>query len=50
MKDVNANMNICLNSLGLLDEVPIDKKGSPIDTLSNYLSKKLAFGKLYVFL
>lgn len=38
-----------INSLGLLDEVPIDKKGSPIDTLSNYLSKKLAFGKLHVF-
>ncbi|XP_052677314.1 alpha-aminoadipic semialdehyde synthase, mitochondrial-like [Crassostrea angulata] len=32
-----------IEDLGLLDEVPIDKKGSPIDTLSNYLSKKLAF-------
>lgn len=36
-----------INSLGLLEEVPMDKKGSALDTLSNYLSKKLAFGKLF---
>lgn len=30
--------------MGLLDDDPIDKKGSPIDTLSNYLSKRLSFG------
>ncbi|XP_061178911.1 alpha-aminoadipic semialdehyde synthase, mitochondrial-like isoform X2 [Saccostrea echinata] len=29
--------------LGLLDDIPMDKKGNPLDTLSNYLSKKLAF-------
>ncbi|XP_052251054.1 alpha-aminoadipic semialdehyde synthase, mitochondrial-like [Dreissena polymorpha] len=29
--------------LGLLGEELIDKKGTPIDTLSNYLSKRLAF-------
>lgn len=32
-----------IEDLGLLEEVPMDKKGSPLDTLSNYLSKKLAF-------
>ncbi|KAL5014858.1 hypothetical protein ScPMuIL_009128 [Solemya velum] len=31
--------------LGLLQDVPIEKQGTPIDTLSNYLSKKLAFGQ-----
>ncbi|XP_022297624.2 alpha-aminoadipic semialdehyde synthase, mitochondrial-like isoform X2 [Crassostrea virginica] len=32
-----------IEDLGLLDEVPMDKRGSPLDTLSNYLSKKLAY-------
>ncbi|ESO89977.1 hypothetical protein LOTGIDRAFT_218445 [Lottia gigantea] len=30
--------------LGLLEDEPIDKKGSPFDTLSNYLAKRLAYG------
>ncbi|XP_053378089.1 alpha-aminoadipic semialdehyde synthase, mitochondrial-like isoform X2 [Mercenaria mercenaria] len=30
--------------MGLLDDDLIDKRGSPIDTLSNYLSKRLSFG------
>ncbi|KAL4226643.1 hypothetical protein ACF0H5_014624 [Mactra antiquata] len=30
--------------MGLLDDDLMDKKGTPIDTLSNYLSKRLAFG------
>ncbi|XP_056000894.1 alpha-aminoadipic semialdehyde synthase, mitochondrial-like isoform X3 [Ostrea edulis] len=29
--------------LGLLDEIPMDKRGNALDTLSNYLSKKLAY-------
>lgn len=29
--------------LGLVDDDPIDKKGTPIDTLSNYLAKRLAY-------
>uniref|UniRef100_A0A182P494 Alpha-aminoadipic semialdehyde synthase, mitochondrial n=1 Tax=Anopheles epiroticus TaxID=199890 RepID=A0A182P494_9DIPT len=32
-----------LEELGLLDNVPVVKMGSPLDTLSYYLSKKLAF-------
>ncbi|CAG5131011.1 unnamed protein product [Candidula unifasciata] len=30
--------------LGLINNDPIDKRGSPIDTLSNYLAKRLAYG------
>lgn len=32
-----------LESLGLLEDVPVKKLGTPIDTLSYFLSKKLAF-------
>lgn len=32
-----------LESLGLLEDKPIDKYSTPLDTLSNYLSKRLAF-------
>lgn len=35
-----------IEQLGLLDETPVVKLNTPIDTLSNYLSKRLAFGKL----
>ncbi|KAK7102549.1 alpha-aminoadipic semialdehyde synthase, mitochondrial-like [Littorina saxatilis] len=31
-------------NLGLLSDDLIDKKGTPIDTLSNYLAKRLAYG------
>jgi alpha-aminoadipic semialdehyde synthase len=34
----------CIEDLGLLEDEQIDKKDTPLDTLSNYLSKKLAFG------
>lgn len=34
-----------IEQLGLLDETPVVKMTTPIDTLSNYLSKRLAFGK-----
>ncbi|BFZ08759.1 hypothetical protein BsWGS_11797 [Bradybaena similaris] len=30
--------------LGLIDDDLIDKRGTPIDTLSNYLAKRLAYG------
>lgn len=33
-----------LETLGLLEEVPVKKLGTPLDTLSYYLSKKLALG------
>ena len=36
---------ICCTRLGLLDDVPIDKKDSPLDTLSYYLSQRLSFGE-----
>lgn len=36
-----------LESLGLLDEAPVKKLGSPLDTLSHYLSKRLALGNLF---
>jgi len=35
-------------SLGLLDDVEVEKCGSPLDTLSNYMNKRLAYGK-YVY-
>lgn len=35
----------CIEDLGLLDETPVVKLNTPLDTLSNYLSKRLAFGK-----
>lgn len=34
-----------LESLGLLEDNPIIKCGTPLDTLSHYLSKRLAFGR-----
>lgn len=34
----------CIEQLGLLDETPVVKLSTPLDTLSNYLSKRLAFG------
>lgn len=34
-----------IEQLGLLDETPVVKLNTPIDTLSNYLSKRLAFGE-----
>lgn len=34
-----------IEQLGLLDETPVVKLNTPIDTLCNYLSKKLSFGK-----
>lgn len=36
----------CIENLGLLDETLVTKLNTPIDTLSNYLSKRLAFGKI----
>ncbi|XP_059138929.1 alpha-aminoadipic semialdehyde synthase, mitochondrial-like [Physella acuta] len=30
--------------LGLIDDDPVDKRGTPIDTLSNYLAKRLSYG------
>jgi hypothetical protein len=34
--------------MGLLGDDLIDKRGTPIDTLSNYLSKRLSFGKALI--
>lgn len=33
-----------LEELGLLENIPVQKMGTPIDTLSSYLAKKLAIG------
>lgn len=35
-----------LEELGMLEEVKVAKCGTPLDTLTNYLSKRLALGKL----
>lgn len=32
-----------LEKLGLISDTPIDKKTTPMDTLTHYLSKKLSF-------
>lgn len=37
----------CIESLGLLEDTPVVKLNTPLDTLSHYLSKKLSFGKYY---
>lgn len=34
-----------IEQLGLLDDVPVVKLKTPLDTLSNYLSKRLEYGK-----
>ncbi|XP_075230422.1 lysine ketoglutarate reductase/saccharopine dehydrogenase isoform X2 [Lycorma delicatula] len=34
-----------IENLGLLDEIPVQKLDSPLDTISHYLSQRLAFGK-----
>lgn len=34
----------CLENLGLLEDTPVVKLNTPLDTLSHYLSKRLAFG------
>lgn len=38
-----------LESLGLLDDKPVQKLGSPLDTLSHYLSKRLALGNTIIY-
>ncbi|KAK3608349.1 hypothetical protein CHS0354_030804 [Potamilus streckersoni] len=44
LKEVGSEARLhAIEELGLLDDELIDKRGSPIDTLSNYLSKRLAF-------
>lgn len=35
-----------LESLGLLDDEPIVKRGSPLDTVSHYLGKRLQLGNI----
>lgn len=39
----------CVESLGLLDDKPVVKLNTPLDTLSHYLSKRLAFGEFINF-
>ena len=34
--------------LGLLEEELIEKRGTPIDTLSHYLAKRLSFSKYLI--
>ena len=43
---MSLTWSICLYvwSLGLLDNAPIDKKSTPLDTLSNFLAKRFAYG------
>lgn len=39
-------MNVeCIESLGLLDDTPVVKLKTPLDTLCYYLSKRLLFGE-----
>lgn len=37
-----------IEGLGLLDDKPIIKLGTPLDTLSHYLSKRLAYGNYII--
>ena len=43
--DGDSDQLDAIEGLGLLDEVPVFKLDTPLDTLSHFLSKKLAFGK-----
>lgn len=36
----------CIENLGLLEDERVTKLGTPLDTLSYYFSKKLAFGRV----
>lgn len=36
-----------LEHLGLIDKIPVEKLNTPLDTFSNYISKRLAFGKVH---
>ena len=38
-----------IETLGLLEQTPVKKFGTPLDTLSHYLSKRLAYGSFYFF-
>lgn len=38
-----------IESLGLLEDTQVVKLDTPLDTLSYYLSKRLAFGKYITF-
>lgn len=41
---ITSNVND-IEQLGLLDDVPVVKLNTPLDTLSNYLSKRLEYGR-----
>lgn len=43
--ECNQEMLKCIEDLGLLEDELIDKRGTPIDTLSHYLAKRLSFQK-----
>jgi hypothetical protein len=52
-RELDGEMGIvaAIEKLGLLDDILVAKQGSPLDTLSHYLSKRLAFGIInYSFL
>ena len=34
--------------MGFLDDIPVAKKETPIDSLAVYLEKKLAYGKYFI--
>lgn len=42
---VGESQLLAIEKLGCLDDVPVKKSGSPLDTLSQYLSTKLSLGK-----
>lgn len=46
-EQIGVNVD-ALESLGLLEDTPIIKLGTPLDTLSHYLSRRLAFSKITV--
>lgn len=43
--DGDTAMVGAIEKLGLLDDIPVVKQGSPLDTISHYLNKRLAFEK-----
>lgn len=46
----DSDQMAAIEELGLLDEIPVVKLESPLDTLSLHLSKKLVFGNVNICL
>lgn len=42
--DGDTQMVNGMEALGILDDIPVVKYGTPLDSISHYLNKRLAYG------